>query len=152
MSVVSLLADTFGMPQGVPVGLRRSLRAVCPAYLSDAAATLTSTGSFHVPPLLWMGGDADGESIRRETQRIAETAPEALVSEIGRMYGGNVPLMWRKVVAGPSAFLLAYAAMAREVWETLSRIWQRSKPLLEREIGRIGVASVTGQWGRFSRG
>ncbi|MFD5412628.1 ArsR/SmtB family transcription factor [Streptomyces nojiriensis] len=144
MSVISLLADTFGMPQGVPVNLRRSLRAVSPGYLSNAAGTLTSTGSFHIPSLLWMRGDAGGESIRHETQRIAETAPEALLADIDRMYDGKVPLIWRKVVDSPSTFLLAYAAMARAVWKQLSGTWQRSKPLLEREIGRIGVASVTG--------
>lgn len=152
MSVLSLLADTFGVPQGVPASWRRSLRAACPDHLSDVAGPLTSTGTLHVPRLLWMSGDEGGRSVREETQRIAETAPEVLLADLGRLYDGKVPPVWRKVIDNPSRFLIAYAAMARAVWASLAELWQRSKPFLEREVGRIGVASVTGAMGAVLAG
>lgn len=143
ISVVSLLADTFGIPQGVPEVRRRPLRKACSEYLADTTRPLASAGFLRIPETLSMGGGIDGGSMEEEIRRISETSPGAFLADLERMSGGDVPPMWRKVVDNPSGFLAGYAALARTVWDSMALLWQRAKPLLEREIGRVGIASVT---------
>ncbi len=149
VSVISLLADVLGVAQGVPVSRRRLLRKACPEYLADVMGPITAGGSLHIPESLLMRGELKESSMREEVRRIAEMPPDALLTDLARTYGGEVPPAWRKAADNPVDFLNAYARLARKVWDAVAPVWQQGKPLLEREIERAGVASVTGTMSAF---
>ncbi|WP_189307385.1 MarR family transcriptional regulator [Streptomyces albospinus] len=148
-SVLSLLADVLGIPQGVPVTQRRLLRKACPDYVLDVMGPITSAGSLHIPDVLAVAGDLKGDGMRDEIRGIADTPPDFLLAELERTFGGEVPPAWRKAVDNPADFVTAYAGLASAVWDAVAPVWRRAKPLLEREVGRVGVASVTGTMGDF---
>lgn len=143
-SVLSLMGDALGIPQGVPVSRRRLLRKSCPEYLMRVMGTVTLTGSLNIPEVLSMDGAAGPDAMLEEIEKIPDITSESLSADLERMFGEAVPPTWRKIADNPSDFLISYAALARSVWDSLAPVWQRAKPLLDREVERVGVASVTG--------
>ncbi|MEV4334713.1 helix-turn-helix domain-containing protein [Streptomyces sp. NPDC049597] len=144
LSVLSALADALGIPQGVPVSRRRVVRKDCPEQLMETMGPLTASGSLHVPAVLSMGGATGSDGIRDEIRRVADIPSDSLLADLERTFGGEVPPAWRKVADNPADFLAAYRRAAETVWDSVAPVWRSGKPLLEREIERVGVASVTG--------
>ncbi|WP_050514557.1 MarR family transcriptional regulator [Streptomyces rimosus] len=99
-----------------------------------------------------MGGEAGPNAMREEIERIADTTPDSLLADLERTFGGEAPAAWRKVVDHPAAFLISYSGLVRAVWDAVAPVWHRAKPLLEREIERVGTASVTGTMGALLAG
>ncbi|MEV1173552.1 winged helix-turn-helix domain-containing protein, partial [Nonomuraea sp. NPDC049784] len=57
---------------------------------------------------------------------------------------GDPPPHWRSAAERPSRWLVGYASALADVWNTTEPLWQRGRPLLDREVERIGVATVRG--------
>ncbi|MFI6645715.1 hypothetical protein [Streptomyces sp. NPDC050504] len=143
MSVLSLMGDLLGVPQGVPVGRRALLRKSCSERLWNAMGPLGSTGSLRIPQVLSPDG-IGANAMRGETERISDMTSDSLSADLERTFGGELPSAWRKVADDPSGFLAAYSGLIRTVWGSVAPLWNQAEPLLEREIQRVGVASVTG--------
>ncbi|WP_369213811.1 MarR family transcriptional regulator [Streptomyces flavofungini] len=126
---------------------RGLLRRACPEHLLNVMGPITSAGSLYVPDVLAPIGEAGPNAMRHEIERIADISSESLLAALERAFGGAVPSAWRMVVDNPSDFLISYSTLVRTVWESAAPVWHRAKPLLEREIERVGVASVTGTMG-----
>ncbi|MEV5592929.1 MarR family transcriptional regulator [Streptomyces sp. NPDC052496] len=139
-----MIGDALGIPQGVPANRRALLRKSCTEHLWNVMGPITSAGYLHIPGILSADGEAGPYAMRDEIERIADTTPEDLLADLERTFGGEAPPAWRKVVDNPGDFLISYAGLVRTAWEAVAPVWHRAKPLLEREIERVGAASVTG--------
>lgn len=144
-TVTSLIADLFGIRQGTPPRLQKLLHASLPETAGKFIAPLAAGGALRLPAFLSMTGPGAADNgMADRLDAIRDTSGRVLLAELERCFPRSVPREWRAAVDEPRAFLAAYADLASYVWSTVEPHWRSSRPLLDRETARVGVASVTG--------
>jgi hypothetical protein len=78
-----------------------------------------------------------------ETKRLRELPGDDIADEIGRLWAGAPPGPWQYAADHPQAWLHSLADACLDAWTALSRRWDLSGAVLDREVARIGVAAVT---------
>ncbi|GIJ12072.1 hypothetical protein Van01_52860 [Micromonospora andamanensis] len=143
-SVLSLLGDAAGRPQGVPPFLRSAVRSNLPYEATRLLTPMFGPSASSIPHCLTPSValcDVDFES---HLNQIATAAHERLTEQVTELYGETTPDHWGWALRRPGRWVDAYVAMLRSVWEVFHPHWQRAQPLLDREIVRVGTASVRG--------
>jgi DNA-binding transcriptional ArsR family regulator len=145
-TLMSLLADVLGgRPQGAPQHWRRTLRAAAPAATSRVVGPLFTPAYSQVPDCVTMTGSLPGNGIDAMFDELAELPADRLTGELEADFGGTVPAQWQPVVDDPRRFIADYVAVMRGLWQAFAPVWERARPLLDRETERVGVATVTGR-------
>jgi hypothetical protein len=86
-----------------------------------------------------------GMSFDDELHRVAETAPDTLLSDLATIAPDDRSLRgWSAALNDPARWLTAYVIAMRRGWAGIRALWKRSVPLYERELERVGTASVRG--------
>ncbi|MEY9855515.1 DNA-binding transcriptional ArsR family regulator [Catenulispora sp. GAS73] len=145
--LISLLADIYGdRPQGVPEPWRRLVRG---SMSTDAAAVLRpmfAPGTPVLPDCISppIRPNLDSSDPGGHLERIRGADPDVLLAELHGIFGDDVPLPWRPVVAAPERWLRGVADVMADTWGAFAPVWSRASELFDREAERIGGAVVRG--------
>lgn len=148
-TALSLVADAVGgRPQGVPPGWRQLVRAGLPGDAAAVLAPLFRPGTSVLPDCLTPSVLVGDQPVDEHLDRVVAAATDRLDREVERLYGPEPPQAWRSVLAGGPAgtarWVGRYALVLRAGWAAFRPVWRRAERLIDREIGRIGTATVRG--------
>ncbi|MET9377543.1 winged helix-turn-helix domain-containing protein [Streptomyces sp. NPDC002992] len=144
VTLMSLVADVLGgRSQGVHPAWRRAVRAAVPTGAAGVLHPLFAPEYSMVPDCLTPTAPLWETDLSAQLDRLQEVSPDALLAELEADFRGTVPRQWQNVVDRPQAFITAYAAILRAVWDSYAPAWSLAGPLLARETERIGVAAVS---------
>jgi hypothetical protein len=145
-TLMSLLADALGgRPQGLPQQWRRALRAVSPDSTPRVVGPLFTPAFSQVPDCLTMIGSLSDVDIEPLLADLADLPPDTLTAELEADFPGRVPAQWQPVVDDPRGFIAGYATVVRSLWAAFAPVWRQARPLLDREVERVGTAAVSGR-------
>ena len=133
------------LPATCADGRQRPLAANLPLRPSARAAwaALSMPGLDRYPDCL-TPIDALDEPVSAGADRLRALPGRALSTEIDTLWGGKPPAPWRYAAEHPRAWLDSLADATVDAWAAMETRWRRGDALLDREIARIGVATVTG--------
>lgn len=143
-TVVSLACDVLGGPrQGVSPEWARLVRAAVPAAAALAIRPMIDPSTVLLPDCLSPVGDGD-QTFRAQLERIADTTPDALLGGVADLFAGAPPPAWQIAMGKPRTWLAHYVNLLAAVWQAYAPIWRHLTELRAREVGRVGVAAVSG--------
>ena len=117
--------------------VRRPGRLALRPVLSCAQRLFPDTAATPIPPV------AD-VSVDEQVQRLRDLPGDAMVDDLIRTFGPELPAEWRPPADVPRRWLHAYAAATADGWSAVSPRWRRAQPLLDLEARRVGAAVVRG--------
>ncbi|TDD25736.1 ArsR/SmtB family transcription factor [Nonomuraea diastatica] len=148
LTVLAMIADALaGRRRGLPELWRRTISAHVRPYGHEAVRPLAAPGRTVAPDSLVARSPIDGDvTVQSQLSALQDTAPDALIRDMEQTFGpGAPPAHWRAAAEQPRRWLHGYAAALADVWHTAEPLWERARPLLDREIERVGVAAVRGR-------
>ncbi|MER7504468.1 winged helix-turn-helix domain-containing protein [Nonomuraea pusilla] len=147
LTALAVVADALaGRRRGLPDAWRKAIAARVRATGHQAARPIGAPGHSVVPdsvvPLAPPLGDVP---MREQLDALRDVPPDRLIRDLEQAFGpAAVPAHWRPAAARPERWLRGYASALADVWSAVEPLWRRARPLLDREIARVGVASMRG--------
>ncbi|MBE1591875.1 ArsR/SmtB family transcription factor [Nonomuraea angiospora] len=97
-------------------------------------------------------------SVQEQIDRLHDMPPDLLLKDLEQAFRPPaahwraaadrsdrwLPAHWRLAADRPDRWLRGYAGALADVWAVAEPLWSRARPLLDREVARVGVASVRG--------
>ncbi|WP_327584104.1 winged helix-turn-helix domain-containing protein [Nonomuraea sp. NBC_00507] len=142
-----MIADALaGRRRGLPEVWRRALSSGVGRLGHEAVRPLAAPGHSIAPdslvPLSPVNGDV---SVQEQLSALRDLPPDGLITDLERTFGpGLPPVRWRPAAERPAHWLRGYAGAVADVWKSAEPLWRRARPLLDREVERVGVATVRG--------
>lgn len=125
---------------------RRDLRRRLAVTSAETVAALrplqTSGGKGLVPDAVVPIVDRADVTVREQIAALHDYPDRRLTEDLA--YIGQRTSAWDAVARDPRRWLRAYAETIRTYWQHLEPRWRSAQHLLDREVERIGVASVRG--------
>lgn len=145
VSMFALFADAVaGVRREVPAPWRSTIAAAVGASGRYAAAPIGFPGSSMMPSFLHPSVPRGDRSLERSLDQLHETPAQTVREDITREFGGRVPAHWAGAARHPRRWVGDVAAAIAAVGTASDLLWRRARPLLEREIERVGRAVVLG--------
>ncbi|MET8005293.1 ArsR/SmtB family transcription factor [Nonomuraea glycinis] len=147
LTALAMIADALaGRRRGLPEPWRKAIAAQVGPLGQDAVRPLAVPGSSIAPDSIVPRSPVDGDvSVRSQISALHDTSPDALIEDLEQAFGpGTPPPHWRSAAERPAHWLRGYASALTDVWTATQPLWERARPLLDREIERVGVAAVRG--------
>ncbi|WP_204015836.1 hypothetical protein, partial [Micromonospora andamanensis] len=144
VTVLSLLGDLAGRPQGVPAFLAHAIRAGVPYDATRLLAPLFGPNATSIPHCLTPSVAVQDLDFASHLDHIATAASERLADEVAVLHPGEIPSHWQWVLRRPDKWIDAYVTTLRAAWNVFLPYWRLAQPLLDREIVRVGTASIRG--------
>jgi DNA-binding transcriptional ArsR family regulator len=147
VTALAWLADALaGRRRGLPDLWRKAIGARVSRLGHQAVRPLAAPGAAAGPdclvPRLPSEGDA---SMHDQLAALRDMPPDRLVRDLEQAFGtGPLPVQWRSAAERPRQWLHGYAGAVADVWSIAEPLWKRARALLDREIARVGVATVRG--------
>ncbi|MEV0385401.1 winged helix-turn-helix domain-containing protein [Nonomuraea sp. NPDC050643] len=135
-----------GRRRGLPELWRKAIASRVGRPGHQAVRPLAAPGYSVVPdslvPRTPIGADV---SVQAQINALRDLPPGALVTDLEQAFGeGPLPVHWRSAADRPAAWLHGYAGALADVWHTTEPLWKRARALLDREVRRVGIATVRG--------
>ncbi|GAA1678625.1 hypothetical protein GCM10009733_089370 [Nonomuraea maheshkhaliensis] len=145
LTAVAMISDALaGRHRGLPDLWRQALRSRVGRPGHQAVRSLAAPGYSVVPDCIVPSTPAAGD-VPVQASALRELPPERLIADLEQAFhGGPLPVHWRFAAEQPAAWLHGYAGALSEVWNTVEPLWRRARPLLDREVNRVGLAAVRG--------
>ncbi|MBB5936583.1 ArsR/SmtB family transcription factor [Streptomyces zagrosensis] len=145
LSVRSLISDVLGgPPQGVPPRIRRMILAALPPGAARLIRSLFAASHSPMPCGLTSALDPFAAGgMEAQLERIRELSSDAVLQQVTEHFGGEPPVVWRRLFEHPRVFSAASASVHEAIWRVYAPIWHRTAALRDRETERIGTALVT---------
>jgi hypothetical protein len=83
-------------------------------------------------------------SAAEQAQRLRDVSEAALLADLARNFGDELPPWWRPAADRPRRWLDSFAAASMDGWAVIEPMWRRAQPLIDRETRRVGAAVVRG--------
>lgn len=83
-------------------------------------------------------------SVVAKIRQLRELPESTLLDELSEVFPAQPPPNWQPVIDRPRPWLDALADAAVDMWAALQPHWSMAAPLLDREVSRIGIATVRG--------
>ncbi|GAA3561463.1 winged helix-turn-helix domain-containing protein [Nonomuraea rosea] len=147
LTALAMISDALaGRRRGLPELWRKALSSRVGPLGHQAVRPLAAPGYSVVPdsivPRTPIGGDV---SVQAQIDALRDLPPERLAADLEQAFGdGPLPAHWRSAAEHPGRWLQGYAGALADVWSTAEPLWRRARPLLDREVRRVGVAAVRG--------
>jgi DNA-binding transcriptional ArsR family regulator len=146
LSVLALTTDALGgRRRGAPESWRRRIRSAVSPTNARAVWPLVAPGHSVTPDCVSPLDPLLETSVDEQVQRLHDLSPDELLADLDGAFGGGLPTHWRAVARHPSPWLRAYAGATSEVWSAMRPVWRAARPLLDREVTRVGTAAVRGR-------
>ncbi|WP_162795750.1 ArsR/SmtB family transcription factor [Nonomuraea lactucae] len=146
LTALAMIADALaGRRRGLPGSWRRAVQSQVSAPAREAVRPLAAPGYSVVPDSVVPGTAVFEASVQARVGMLRDIPPESLIKDLEQAFGpGPLPEHWRPAADRPDRWLHGYATALADVWTVTEPLWRRARPLLDREIERVGVASVRG--------
>ncbi|KAB2339293.1 helix-turn-helix domain-containing protein [Actinomadura rudentiformis] len=142
-STLALGLDALSHHRGAPAHWKRRILGSLTARKALAMHPLTVEGQSVVPGSVKPLNPISETPVRDQVERLRAIPGEQLLEDLEMAFpSGVLPAHWRQVADRPEDWLHRYADTMVDVWEAVEPLWKHALPLLEREIERIGIASV----------
>jgi hypothetical protein len=120
-----------------------------------ARASVRRSGQFGLDPMLARGGvypdiattpipPMVDVSVDEQVQRLRDLPDDAVVEDLTRTFGPDLPPVWRPPADMPRRWLNSYASATEDAWSAVSPTWRRAQPLFDLEARRVGAALIRG--------
>lgn len=144
ISVLALITDAVGRRRGAPQAWRsRVLSALSPRSV-QALLPLTTPRQSVTPESVASLNPACEIPVSDQLEWLHAISDDALLGDIHTVFGQTPPPHWQAALRKPRAWLDDYARAIGEAWQSVEPLWGQARPLLEREIERVGTAVVRG--------
>ncbi|WP_433511922.1 ArsR/SmtB family transcription factor [Nonomuraea sp. CA-143628] len=146
LTALAMIADALaGRRRGLPELWRRAVQSRVSPLGREAVLPLAAPGYSVVPDSVAPITPMDDMSVAAQVSALSDIPPESLIKDLEQAFGdGSLPTHWRAAAERPGRWLRGYATALNDVWHTTEPLWQRARPLLDREIERVGITSVRG--------
>ncbi|MFI7452860.1 ArsR/SmtB family transcription factor [Nonomuraea sp. NPDC049714] len=147
LSALAVIADALaGRRRGLPEMWREAIASRVGPLGQDAVRPLAVPGSSIAPDSIVPRSPTDGDvTVQSQVSALQDISPDALIKDLEQAFGpGTPPSHWRSAAERPGHWLRGYASALADVWNTTEPLWKRARPLLDREVERVGVAAVRG--------
>ncbi|GAA3236736.1 ArsR/SmtB family transcription factor [Nonomuraea helvata] len=147
LTALAMIADALaGRRRGLPEPWRRALSSRVGRQGHQAVRPLAAPGCSVVPDSLVPRTPISGDvSVQTQIAALRDLSPDNLIEDLDQTFGsGPLPAHWRPAAERPGRWLDGYASALADVWSAAEPLWRRARPLLDREIRRVGVAAVRG--------
>jgi DNA-binding transcriptional ArsR family regulator len=147
LTALAMLIDAVaGRRRGLPELWRRAIGSRVGPLGHEAVRPLAAPGCSLGPDSLVphspIGGDV---SVPAQVAALHDLSPDAFLADLERTYRTDAPpVQWRAAAERPARWLHGYASALADVWNTVEPLWKRARPLLDREVERVGVTTVRG--------
>jgi DNA-binding transcriptional ArsR family regulator len=145
-SVIALLLQAAsGQSHGAPSGLLAAIRDGLRPQSRFAAQMFTVRGWTTIPESTMPISPLADASVADQAARLRDLPTDALTDELEAYYGGDdCPPHSRGAADQPRRWLNSMADASLDTWAVAEPRWRAAGPLLDREIRRVGTASVRG--------
>ncbi|MEV0380482.1 winged helix-turn-helix domain-containing protein [Nonomuraea sp. NPDC050643] len=147
LTALAMIADALaGRRRGLPELWRRAIASRVGPIGHEAVRPLAAPGYSIAPDSLVPSSPISGDvSVQAQVSALHDIPPDALVKDLEQTFGpGRPPAHWRSAAERPTRWLRGYASALADVWNTTEPLWKRARPLLDREVERVGVTTVRG--------
>ncbi|GAA3712072.1 hypothetical protein GCM10022224_092020 [Nonomuraea antimicrobica] len=147
LTVLAMLTDALaGRRRGLPDRWRETIASRVARPGHQAVRPFAAPGHSVAPDCLVPHAPVAGDvSVQEQFGALRELPPGRLAADLEQAFGpGPLPVHWRSAAERPAAWLHGYAGALSDIWNTVEPLWKRARPLLDREIRRVGVAAVRG--------
>ena len=147
LSVLALTTDALGgRRRGAPESWRRRIRSAVSPAQAQAVWPLVAPGHSVTPDSVSPLNPILETSVDEQVERLRGLPPDDLLADLAGVFGSTgLPAHWRTVARQPRQWLRAYAAATAQVWAAMKPVWREARPLLDREVARVGVAAMRGR-------
>jgi DNA-binding transcriptional ArsR family regulator len=146
LSTLALTTDALGgRRRGAPESWRRRIRAAVSPLSARAVWPLVAPGHSVTPDCVSPLNPVLEISVDEQLERLRTLSPDELLADLHRVFGSAPPVHWRAVARQPRPWLRAYADAVGQAWSVTRQFWQEARPLLDREVARMGTAVVRGR-------
>jgi DNA-binding transcriptional ArsR family regulator len=144
-SVIGLLLQAAsGQRWGAPASLLAAVRDGLRPQARFATQVFTARGWTHIPDSCMPISPLVDASVADHAARLRDLPADTLTSELLAASGNSCPPHWRAAADQPRRWLNSMADASLDIWAVAEPRWRAAGPLLDREIRRVGTASVRG--------
>jgi DNA-binding transcriptional ArsR family regulator len=142
-SLTGALRDAVGARRnGTPAAWCDAVRGHLRTQDHETLAPFTVSRQTLVPdPLLGLTGPP-GDSLKDGIERMMATPTDLLAQEISACRAASGNPGWREAERDPARWLRRYVASLLRAWKGFAPIWQQARPVLDREVERVGMATA----------
>ncbi|MGP3958397.1 hypothetical protein ACTWPT_20515 [Nonomuraea sp. 3N208] len=146
LTALAMITDALaGRARGLPQVWRRTIQAAVGLAGREAARPLAVPGYSVVPDSVVPRMTVEDVSVQAQIEMLHDMHPSWLIDDLEQTFGtGSPPAHWRGVAERPDQWLRGYASALADVWKAAEPLWRRARPLLDKEIERVGIAAVRG--------
>ncbi|MEO3868619.1 winged helix-turn-helix domain-containing protein [Nonomuraea sp. B12E4] len=147
LTALAMIADALaGRRRGLPELWRRAISSRVGRIGHEAVRPLAAPGHSVSPDFLVPRAPVGGDiTVQSQISALRDFPPDDMVKDLERTFGpGGPPARWRSAVEHPAYWLRGYAGALAEVWNITEPLWQQARALLDREVQRVGIATVRG--------
>ncbi|MEO3870052.1 winged helix-turn-helix domain-containing protein [Nonomuraea sp. B12E4] len=147
LTALAVISDALaGRRRGLPELWRKAVTSRVGPLGRQAVRPLAAPGHSVVPdslvPRAPVGADV---TVPAQLAALRELPSGTLIKDLEQAFGeGPPPPHWRWAAEHPTQWLHGYADALAAVWRATEPLWQQARGLLDREVRRVGVASVRG--------
>ncbi|GAB3958348.1 hypothetical protein GCM10029978_003100 [Actinoallomurus acanthiterrae] len=145
ISVLALTTDAFGRRRGAPERWRHRIRSTISPANAAAIRPIVAPGRSVVPESVTPINPVAEAPVTDLIERLHDISADELRSDVESVFGGRPPADWGSVAKRPRHWLHSHAEATREAWSAVRPLWQQARPLLHREVERVGTAAVRGR-------
>ncbi|WP_141703461.1 ArsR/SmtB family transcription factor [Planobispora rosea] len=147
LTALAMITDALaGRRRGLPESWRKTISSQVGPLGQDAVRPLAVPGSSIAPDSIVPRSPIDGDvTVQSHVSALQDVSPDALIKDLEQTFGpGTPPSHWRSAAERPGHWLRGYASALADVWNTAEPLWKCARPLLDREVERVGIAAVRG--------
>ncbi|SEG76221.1 Helix-turn-helix domain-containing protein [Nonomuraea solani] len=143
LSMLALITDALsGRTRGAPEAWRRLVRSAAGVPDEMVLRSLATPGFSVLPDLVLPGEFTQDLDVPTQLEMLRDLPPDALLSEVETITDGRPPPHWHPAMKHPNRWLHGYADLVDEAWKAMRPVWERARPLLDREVERVAVAAA----------
>ncbi|ANN19956.1 transcriptional regulator [Amycolatopsis orientalis] len=145
ISLVSMLVEVVGgYDRGLPGPWRRQVGSAIPEQGYRAASALARRGTSVQPDFIVPISPTEDASAVYQAEMLRDLTEADVLKGIEEVFGDRLPAQWRQAADQPRRWVASLADAFTATRVATENLWTKARPLLDREIERIGVASVRG--------
>ncbi len=145
VSLVSMLVEVVGgYDRGLPAAWRRQVASAIPEQGYRAASALTRRGTSVQPDFIVPISPVQDASAASQAETLRGLSETDVLKGLEEVFGDRLPAHWRQAADHPRRWAPSLADAFTAARLATEHLWTKARPLLDREIERIGVASVRG--------
>jgi len=143
-TLFALAADAVGASRGAPPAWLARVRSNLDRGDLAALSPLAVPPGGFIPASVMPRRAPSVEALAEELDRIAELPAEVVLDDISFARGAQPAGPWGVVARNPRRWLPRYANALRRAWKGVAHEWSAAAELFDRELSRVGSASVRG--------